>query len=394
MHSLRPFALALLAASAAADPVPRWQLDAAPNPPEKFAHGEAAYWVFSCEVTNRGPELAPLALQFSLHRPGQPPLASGFYPEVADAFACRAGGFDHLNAEVRGEALLRLRARGRWLTGSDLRKRGELRVGETIHTVAVFRDDGRTDRSFDVLVSGLKDPAVLRNAEFYSPPLPYRHENRLLRLRCENRFGRASIVRSDEVCEALPAPFAKDRIPGLIEDLGSDDATVRRSAMDLLCRYVRPESLPIPDPATRTPLRVPPNPAVFVIPFRAPKVDVSAWRICLAAELARRSPGTYTETIRALLDEDQHDGFSFPVSMTDALRSDEATVWRIAFQTLCELLFQDLFGDVFLYDAGRAGVQVTPEALATTRAWREWWSRHSDKVGWQDRYRDWRTEWD
>ncbi|MBI2921878.1 MAG: hypothetical protein HYY18_12400 [Planctomycetes bacterium] len=390
MFPLRPLALALLASSAIADPVPRWKLDATPNPPERFTHEEGVYWVVSCELTNRGPEPAPLALQFTLYRKGESSLAGGFYPEVTDAFAAHTEGLDRLNPGVRGEALLRLRERGRWLTGSDLRKRRELRKDESLHTIAVFRDDGRTGRAFDVLVSGLSDPAVQRDRSLRDLSLSLRHENRLLRLRCESGSGRVEIARTDEVVHAPPAPFAKERIPGLVDDLESDDVTVRRVAMELLVRYVRPESPPL---ETIGPAGIPPNPGPAVLPFRAPETEFAAWRRDFAAELMRRGPDTYGRTIEALLDDDQHTDFGYARAMTDALRSDDPTISRFALQLAFEQFFQSTFGDEFLLDAARPDIQVTWETRLVVASWREWWHRHGTRVRWDDWTRDWSPAW-
>lgn len=390
MFSLRALALATLAASALADPLPRWKLDATPNPPQRFVHGEAVYWVVSCELTNRGPEPAPLALQFTLYRKGEAQIPAGFHPEVADAFAAHTEGLDRLNPGVRVEALLRLRGRGRWLTGSDLRKRAELRKGDSIHTVAVFRDDGRTGRAFDVLVSGLKDPAVLRCSESLAPQFSYRQENRLLRLRCEVGFGRVTILRTDEVVNELAPPFPRDRVPGLVDDLESDDITVRRVAMELLARYVRPES---PPPESPDPPGIPLIPGRVILPYREPDTEFAAWRHGFAADLKRRGPDTYGRTIEALLDDEQHADFGYARALSDALNSDDPTVRRIALQLAFEQFFQGFFGDEFLLDAARPDIQVTWETRLVVASWREWWHRHGSRVRWDEEMRAWSPSW-
>ena len=384
--------LILAAGLAHADPHVPWRIDYDGGPPERFEAGGDLYLAIVYTLDNRGRLPAPLAVGHVLHCKGRDDMRDGFFPDVVLAVAARHEGLEGLSKPLREEAVARLREKRKWFGMSDVTKLRELKAGESLQAVAVFRVTGDLPATIDSLVEGLEDPAVMAYWEWAS--LPYEALHVRLRTRYEFAAGVATPKRRDWIAIAPDAPVDREDFARLVNDLQDENPAIRIIALRLLMRYVEP----------RPPLRREEGARFDRDAWQAMERAFRKWiaglpevvrlqaaapeeRRRFAEELLRRDKA-FKPVADALRDPAQYADFDFARAIDDALASDETTTRCVAIQLLREWSLAETHGfDAAMFDPESEAPQ--DDARAAIRAWREWLVRFSGTSVWNPDTRCW-----
>ncbi len=374
--------LVLAVLPAAADPSPRWKLDYESEVPERFQCGTDGFWGIAYTLTNRGPGPASLDIAHELHRPGEADLRESFLPDAYLEFCAARQGLRGSSRAEKEAALAALQAKGRWLTTSALTARRELAVNESIHGIAVVKEDGRTRGELAVVVQGLVDPAIPWPQPWDRLPL-IRYSLRL-RTRFASQSGRLVPDRRQWFVALPDAPVDRADLAILVSWLADDNPRVRRTALDLLCCYADPATPRKEDPdavpvfvhfsdilqALKDWLRA--NPVILRLQAESP-----SRRKELAEDLLRRDPVGMKAVAEALNKANDFAAFQVADALVDALDHNNERCGGTAWTFIRELTVRAEFD----YDA-EALPRSDPAAAKARESWREWAQRFSAETVW------------
>jgi hypothetical protein len=378
---LMVFAFAL---PVAADPPARWRLDYESEIPERFQTADGAYWAVVFTLTNRGPQPAPLAVGHEIRRAGKEEIRESFLPDPFLVFFCEKQGLKGASRADREAALALLQEKGRWLTTTALTGKRELAAGESLHAVAVLREEERVTSGFSVIVQGLEDPIAFWPETW--EPLPFVRFSLRLRTNYELQGGALQPSLRNQFVSLPSAPVNRKHLVALVAWLEDENPRVRRTALDLLCCYADPT---IPRPTSSSSVQVP-----WYEVFMEAKKFLKGWlhdhpvirrlqreapgrRKEWAADLLRRDPDGMKGVAAALEKEGDFEAFDVADSLIEALDHQGDRCCDVAWSFIRELVVRSEYD----YEADTLDPSA-PAAAKSREAWKEWVKRFSANAIW------------
>lgn len=227
----------------------RWFIDYEGQKPDMFTYVDAAgnrenFWYVTYTLTNNGEIDAPLNVDLTLRDERARYYHMGFYPQVEAQIIASVEHLTGLAKPIQEERVAALKAQGRYMSASEQRAKGTLKVKESLHGIAVFAGVALDLKNIDVLVLSLINPVKYRTRKAATPE----EEKDLFELEPKiykwsyvrgghslyPQFDSVEYTRKEWIVKRLGILSDKETIGVLIDALDNQDATIRKAAGDLL----------------------------------------------------------------------------------------------------------------------------------------------------------------
>lgn len=227
----------------------RWFIDYEGNKPSMFTYVDSSgtrenYWYVTYTLKNNGEIDAPLNTDFTLRDERSRYYHMGYNPLVVSQIIAQLEHLTGLSKPVREERIAALKSARRYLDSSEQRGLGALKPGESLQGIAVFPQVALGIKDIDVLVLGLINPSKYRTRKAATPeeekdlfelePQIYKWTYRRTGASLYPQFDYVEYVRKEWIVKRLGTVSDKATIGVLIDALSNEDATIRKSASDLL----------------------------------------------------------------------------------------------------------------------------------------------------------------
>ncbi len=231
----------------------RWTLDYEGLKPSMFTYVDAAggrenFWYVVYTVTNNGEIDSPLHVDLTVRDEKARYYHAGYFPQVEAQIIAHEEHLTGLAKPIQEERVNAFRGRRRYLSASNQRDVGSLKVGESLQGIAVFAGVDLTVKNLDVLVLGLINPVKYRLRKAATPEEEsdrFELESKILKLQYKRtgyslytQFDYVEFVRKEWVVKLLGVLSDKETIGTLVAALDNADATIRKCASDLLGNLV------------------------------------------------------------------------------------------------------------------------------------------------------------